>query len=344
VSALTIPGFTHPVRELWLEDILAATGFRVGPGSRWAKRKLPRAESGPCGGGGGGGGAAAAAAAAAGAVAGGGEGEEEALGWDEPASDELEGGDDAGAATSSSSAAGPGPQQQQQQQQEYSPDVLRSLEFIDPSLVNYDLLEALVAHVVGRTQRDGPTALLQVRRRGWPREGPWGAGHAALVKGCVCRESGREPRHPDRPPQSPPPTPPQGWRDAPPGALAPPRGRDAEAGAILIFMPGAPEIDRLVRLLSSSPRVAAAAGGASLRVLPLHGSLPAGHQARVFERAGRGVVKIVVATNVAETSITIDDVVAVIDTGRVKETGCGAVGWREWRGGRPGGRGGRSEA
>jgi HrpA-like RNA helicase len=62
-------------------------------------------------------------------------------------------------------------------------------------------------------------------------------------------------------------------------------------------MPGAPEIDRLVRQLQGSPKLAAAAAGASLRVLPLHGSLPAGAQARVFERAGRGVVKIVCATN-----------------------------------------------
>lgn len=89
-----------------------------------------------------------------------------------------------------------------------------------------------------------------------------------------------------------------------------------------MFLPGAPEIDRCVRQLSASPRLAAAAPpGAALRVLPLHGALPAGAQARVFERGGRGVVKVVCATNVAETSITIDDVVAVIDTGRVKETG-----------------------
>lgn len=100
-----------------------------------------------------------------------------------------------------------------------------------------------------------------------------------------------------------------------------PNGSSDDSNAILIFMPGAPEIDRLVRQLNNSSKLSSVISGhaASLRVLPLHGSLPPAAQARVFERGGRGVVKIVVSTNVAETSVTIDDITCVIDTGKVKE-------------------------
>jgi ATP-dependent RNA helicase DHX57 len=55
-------------------------------------------------------------------------------------------------------------------------------------------------------------------------------------------------------------------------------------------------------------------------VLPLHASLETREQKKVFAAPPSGKRKVVVATNVAETSITIDDIVAVIDSGRVKET------------------------
>ena len=87
---------------------------------------------------------------------------------------------------------------------------------------------------------------------------------------------------------------------------------DQDSGAILIFLPGTAEIDRClaaVRRLSSK-----------FHALPLHASLQPVDQRKVFPRAPSGKRKVIAATNVAETSITIEDVVAVVDTGRVKET------------------------
>ena len=54
-------------------------------------------------------------------------------------------------------------------------------------------------------------------------------------------------------------------------------------------------------------------------VVPLHGSLPPRDQRRAFQRPPKDSRKVVVSTNVAETSITIDDVVHVVDTGRARE-------------------------
>ena len=84
-----------------------------------------------------------------------------------------------------------------------------------------------------------------------------------------------------------------------------------QTGGILIFLPGVMEISRTLDTLRSIP---------NLHALPLHASLLSSEQRRVFPHAPHGKRKVIVATNVAETSITIDDIVAVIDTGRVKET------------------------
>ena len=85
----------------------------------------------------------------------------------------------------------------------------------------------------------------------------------------------------------------------------------AKDGGILIFLPGTMEIDRTLQALSQF---------ANLHALPLHASLLPVEQKRVFPPAPHGKRKVVACTNVAETSITIEDIVAVIDTGRVKET------------------------
>ena len=85
----------------------------------------------------------------------------------------------------------------------------------------------------------------------------------------------------------------------------------SQEGGILIFVPGTMEINRTLDALRGFPK---------MHALPLHASLIPAEQRRVFQQAPRGKRKVVVATNVAETSITIEDIVAVIDSGKVKET------------------------
>ena len=88
-------------------------------------------------------------------------------------------------------------------------------------------------------------------------------------------------------------------------------------GCVLVFLPGSAEIEEVRRVLLG---VLETPGGRVHPdwVLALHGALSPQEQARVFQSPPDGVTKIVLATNVAETSVTIDDVVLVIDTGRVK--------------------------
>jgi HrpA-like RNA helicase len=87
----------------------------------------------------------------------------------------------------------------------------------------------------------------------------------------------------------------------------------ADAGAVLVFLPGVAEIRRLQREIERTGPTA------RLHVLTLHGQLSAAEQSRVFERAPAGKRKVILCTNVAETSVTIDDVTVVVDTFRVKE-------------------------
>ncbi|KAF9926297.1 hypothetical protein FBU30_004105 [Linnemannia zychae] len=87
-------------------------------------------------------------------------------------------------------------------------------------------------------------------------------------------------------------------------------------GAILIFLPGVMEIKKAIDALTLFSRTVPQ----TLDIIPLHAALTPKEQSSVFAPVRKGVRKIVVATNVAETSITIDGVVYVIDSGRVKET------------------------
>ena len=82
-------------------------------------------------------------------------------------------------------------------------------------------------------------------------------------------------------------------------------------GGILIFLPGVMEINRTLDALKANSK---------LHALPLHASLTPTEQRSVFPPAPKGRRKVIAATNVAETSITIEDIVVVIDSGKVKET------------------------
>ncbi|KAK9867126.1 hypothetical protein WJX84_000721, partial [Apatococcus fuscideae] len=227
VGMLTIPGFTHPVREFHLEDVLELTQFKISRGSRWARKAgINRPES-----------RTAQSARKA----------QELPAWD----------------------AQPSTTQAWEDRTDLSPQTQQSLQIVDEGVINYDLIEALIACIVNLESRDGPHVFWQ------------GHKDAATIQ-ASSKASGSQ--------------------------------------AILVFLPGAGEIDRLARQLRSSTQLKRAAEGLGFLILPLHGSLPPDHQGRVFEPAPKGMKKVVIATNVAESSITIDDVTVVIDAGRAKES------------------------
>ncbi|KAG8895382.1 hypothetical protein FRC01_012410, partial [Tulasnella sp. 417] len=89
-------------------------------------------------------------------------------------------------------------------------------------------------------------------------------------------------------------------------------------GDILVFLTGQDEIEIAMENLTETAR---ALGNkiAELIVCPIYANLPSDMQAKIFEPTPDGARKVVLATNIAETSITIDGVVFVIDPGFVKQ-------------------------
>ncbi|CAH9064353.1 unnamed protein product [Cuscuta epithymum] len=98
--------------------------------------------------------------------------------------------------------------------------------------------------------------------------------------------------------------------------------RRERSGAVLVFMTGWDDINALKDQLQANPLL-----GDSSRVLLLacHGSMPSAEQRLIFDKPEDGLRKIVLATNMAETSITINDVVFVVDCGKAKETSYDAL-------------------
>lgn len=81
------------------------------------------------------------------------------------------------------------------------------------------------------------------------------------------------------------------------------------SGDVLVFLQGERNIKECVNALESAPF------SGKLKVLPLYGRLSKEEQERVFLPTPEGKYKVVVATNIAETSVTIDGITSVIDSG-----------------------------
>ena len=83
-------------------------------------------------------------------------------------------------------------------------------------------------------------------------------------------------------------------------------------GDILVFLPGEKSIkDCISRLYSSS-------FARKIQIIPLYGRLPKEEQEKVFDPAPFGRKKVIISTNIAETSVTIDGITSVIDSGLAK--------------------------
>ncbi|TPX30901.1 hypothetical protein SmJEL517_g05644 [Synchytrium microbalum] len=90
------------------------------------------------------------------------------------------------------------------------------------------------------------------------------------------------------------------------------------AGDILVFLTGQEEIDTAAEILFERMK-ALGPLVPELIVLPVYSALPSEMQSKIFEPAPPGSRKVVLATNIAETSITIDGIYYVIDPGFVKQ-------------------------
>lgn len=81
---------------------------------------------------------------------------------------------------------------------------------------------------------------------------------------------------------------------------------DFKEGSALVFMPGAYEIRKTIDAIQKRPRLC------GFEILPLYSSLPPGDQDKAVKAGGR---KIIVTTNVAETSVTLPNITLVVDSG-----------------------------
>lgn len=90
-------------------------------------------------------------------------------------------------------------------------------------------------------------------------------------------------------------------------------------GDILLFLTGKEEIDTACEVLYDRMKRFGKDKVPELIILPIYSALPSEMQTRIFEPAPPGSRKVVIATNIAETSLTIDGIFYVVDPGFVKQ-------------------------
>lgn len=89
-------------------------------------------------------------------------------------------------------------------------------------------------------------------------------------------------------------------------------------GAILVFLPGFERISKLATQLQNPSTPKHKMLTKQVQVFPLHSMMPTVNQKSIFRPAPPGMRKIILSTILAETSVTIDDVVYVINCGKTK--------------------------
>ncbi|KAH3778420.1 hypothetical protein DPMN_179878, partial [Dreissena polymorpha] len=95
--------------------------------------------------------------------------------------------------------------------------------------------------------------------------------------------------------------------------------RHEKPGDVLAFLTGMDEVNKVTSMLiEEAKQLLKDKDAMRMKIVPMHGSLPASEQMKVFERTPKNCRKIVVATNIAETSITINGIVYIVDCGFVK--------------------------
>lgn len=89
-----------------------------------------------------------------------------------------------------------------------------------------------------------------------------------------------------------------------------------DPGDILVFMTGQEDIEITCELVQK--RLDALNDPPKLLILPIYSQMPADLQAKIFDKAAPGTRKVIVATNIAETSLTVDGIKYVVDAGYSK--------------------------